>query len=786
MNRYGIVLLWIGMISWMQAALPGGVSGVQLWLRADKGISVSSGSSVSQWDDQSGNGWDATQSNGTYQPTWTDNTANFNPALSFHDHFLDVDYHKELNGADLTVLTVVLANGSNNNWRSPWTTRDDTPQKGHILYRLKTSNDYDYWNGNGSSWNRLDTGVTPTWNYEILTTRAENANIIGTSINKKVYIQGVEKGSKNNQTFSPNTQQPFRIGKGSTETTDGQYPWYGYITETIVFNEPLDDTDRNRVESYLALKYGITLTQTQDYSDCGSNTVWSASSNSGYGNDIAGLSLDTGTNCSDLDQRVSKSIDDDAVITMSTDTDFSSANPGSRPQLSSSSGSFLIWSNDDGGNGWTDTGAPAGGQILERKWKVQKSGTPGSVNIQVDVNDGDFDIDNFNGSLFFVHGSDLSTAKPLKMTDDGSGKWHIENIDFDDGDLFSFVIAPEPPANQAEMVINEILYRQKTSGSDQINEFVEFYVTSSGTLKDLIIHDMESTPNPYTFPDVDVSDGDYVIVHYGSGTNTSSGGVHHLYTDTLGFSFNNSGDDLSLYKPVNDDITMVDGEWHFVIPVDYVAFGTNNANSGAVGEAPQSEYGHIQPDWTYDKGTELDNADYGQTISLTPNAADSDKAACWELTTSGNASDNGCANYIITRQTDLTYKHSQGESNNGNLPEMHITKSSIVIDDPVNGTTDPKRIPGATIRYCFTVDNNGTGDADDVAIHDSLTGGGRDNLIYVKSGKLSSTQAISVACDCTSSSLGSDNDLSGTDVTIDLGTIQADQRQCAYIEVTIQ
>ena len=34
-----------------------------------------------------------------------------------------------------------------------------------------------------------------------------------------------------------------------------------------------------------------------------------------------------------------------------------------------------------------------------------------------------------------------------------------------------------------------------------------------------------------------------------------------------------------------------------------------------------------------------------------------------------------------------------------------ISKSSLVTSDPINGVTNPKRIPGATIRYTITVTN---------------------------------------------------------------------------------
>ncbi len=37
--------------------------------------------------------------------------------------------------------------------------------------------------------------------------------------------------------------------------------------------------------------------------------------------------------------------------------------------------------------------------------------------------------------------------------------------------------------------------------------------------------------------------------------------------------------------------------------------------------------------------------------------------------------------------------------------EVSITKTSSIVSDPVNATTNPKAIPGATIRYCFLFSN---------------------------------------------------------------------------------
>jgi len=118
---------------------------------------------------------------------------------------------------------------------------------------------------------------------------------------------------------------------------------------------------------------------------------------------------------------------------------------------------------------------------------------------------------------------------------------------------------------------------------------------------------------------------------------------------------------------------------------------------------------------------------------------------------------------------------------------MAVTKSSIVISDPVNSTTNPKRIPGATIRYCFTVDNTGLLDATSVVLTEDFTTTNKDKLTYVKSGKV--IQSISTACDCAAIT-----DTSGTfvtpTVTINIGTltgslVPATSRGCAYIEATI-
>ena len=58
----------------------------------------------------------------------------------------------------------------------------------------------------------------------------------------------------------------------------------------------------------------------------------------------------------------------------------------------------------------------------------------------------------------------------------------------------------------------------------------------------------------------------------------------------------------------------------------------------------------------------------------------------------------------------------------GSNATLAIAKSSTLVSDPVNGTTNPKAIPGAVVRYSFTVQNSGptATDSNSVLIVDSL------------------------------------------------------------------
>jgi len=123
-------------------------------------------------------------------------------------------------------------------------------------------------------------------------------------------------------------------------------------------------------------------------------------------------------------------------------------------------------------------------------------------------------------------------------------------------------------------------------------------------------------------------------------------------------------------------------------------------------------------------------------------------------------------------------KYADNSAYKVSTAELSVTKGSCIVSDPYNGTTNPKRIPGAKIRYTIEVTNSSSSkDATEVTVTDKLS----SELTY-KSGLVSTE-----SCDCANP--GADNgdsvSVSGQDVTINYDTVEDGVTECAYIEVEI-
>jgi uncharacterized repeat protein (TIGR01451 family) len=135
-------------------------------------------------------------------------------------------------------------------------------------------------------------------------------------------------------------------------------------------------------------------------------------------------------------------------------------------------------------------------------------------------------------------------------------------------------------------------------------------------------------------------------------------------------------------------------------------------------------------------------------------------------------------------------KHSSVDALIIVIADMSITKISLVVSDPINGDTNPKRIPGATLRYCFTITNSGDADAAIAKISDDLDENrfivanieNNDIRIYSEANAFVCADAASLTTDANT---GTVNTTTG-EIVIDLQGVLANSSKSAYFDLVIQ
>ncbi|HEY0978967.1 MAG TPA: T9SS type A sorting domain-containing protein [Flavobacteriales bacterium] len=216
----------------------------------------------------------------------------------------------------------------------------------------------------------------------------------------------------------------FRIGS-SVGTASAK--WLGPIGEVIVFNSYPSASEERRVNSYLALKYGISLDQSvpQDYvASDGTTLMWNATLAGAFNRNIFGIGRDQ---ASGLDQRISRSMATDAILTISTDSDMSNNSPAHAPLATDKQ--FLTVADNGGNARWTVTGAPSGYYPMLRQWKTTNTGGVGTVHVQFQTDLPTFDVPPLLWGTSYVVLTDpnadgnFADGQVIPLTDAGAGLW---------------------------------------------------------------------------------------------------------------------------------------------------------------------------------------------------------------------------------------------------------------------------------------------------------------------------------------------------------------------------
>lgn len=404
---------------------PGGVgTGLQLWLKADAGITEVS-DRVTNWADQSGNANDAAQASAGFQPRHTNFngvTINFNPAVRFDGSNDNLTTPLSINASvfpQLTVISVYLP--VSDNAAGPWG-EDNTNWDRYITDRPTHNNMV----ANGS------TGLTDVSNLfvqnqpSLTTVRYDEDAASGSD----VYVNGVQE-LVFTADHDPNVSSAFGVGWDGNDGT-----FNGIVPEIAVYSGLLSETDRAKVESYFAIKYGVS--RSGNYLASDGTIIWDATANSGYNTHVAGIGRDDN---SGLNQKQAFSTKGDSLLTIALGT--IAADNASNANTFAADLNFLVWGNDGGALTEADVTVDTHPvKMLQRKWKADETGESGTLTVEIDFSHVvvtgttatdfwlvlDTDADPTNGRRTMVQASSFASSVAT-----------FTGVDIEDGDIISFI-----------------------------------------------------------------------------------------------------------------------------------------------------------------------------------------------------------------------------------------------------------------------------------------------------------------------------------------------------------
>jgi hypothetical protein len=550
---------------WFSTVGPGGVStNLVAWYSAstdvynDSGTTLATnGQTVEQWSDLSALGNDSQQTTAGNKPTFVTNAINFNSAVNF-------------DGTDdrLPLLTLTsFPTGANPVQSFAVASSDDADNTVQSIFSFGTENAFQRYS------TQQETGfhaATNIYGQSALSSGAEFTGVapvlIGgtyTGTNAVVYSFGQLKA-----TSTPVTAN-FTNTQGTIGDTNfaGVENWDGNIGEVAIYASNLTALETQRVNTYLALKYGLTLTTDNDadttlgevisgsitegdyvFADA-TTTAWDYSANSAYHNDITGIVRDDGGGQSG--QWQSKSVNTDSIVTLSLGVD-----PASTTAFSATSQSVVIgndnasaaWASDSDTNDLDD--APTGYRVLNRVWKAQKTGSVATTTLEFDVADADFDVPALvSGTAYNLivdtdNDGDFSDETPIVMSDDGAtlgdqtaadGVWTYNGVNFTTGQRFTLATIVTTPTISGTVYLNNstttyavadtvrVLINGVSEGTGSINTLTGAYSVNVATLP---------ADGAIITAYIDGSATDAVTVSLHDGVTNFLTGVN-LYVDTL-------------------------------------------------------------------------------------------------------------------------------------------------------------------------------------------------------------------------------------------------------------
>lgn len=347
-----------------------------LWLKADAGTSTTTdGANISFWNDQSGNGINASQSVSSQKPNYKATLMNGMPAVEFdntttagNNDFLSAPDNTILdNTSGYTFFTVTRMKNLDGNARCVVSKRTSIDVDEAFMLFYYTSNyfhlDID---GLGNRFSTTPTAYAVNTNY--IMDVVYDGSLVA-SDRSKIY-EGETLRAMSTETSATVPDKPSPLMIGSTHTGDNR-PFGGFISEIIIYRTALNDASRVIVNNYLSAKYNIALSANNKYA--GDDPA-----NGDYDRQVAGV----GKEASGSNNAFNASVSGGLGMTVSAGLD---------------NGDYIMVGHNlvTNANIFTDVSVVSGGPIdsrWQRIWYLDVTNTSTSVtaNLAFDLSDGGF------------------------------------------------------------------------------------------------------------------------------------------------------------------------------------------------------------------------------------------------------------------------------------------------------------------------------------------------------------------------------------------------------------
>ncbi|MBT5380904.1 MAG: DUF5011 domain-containing protein [Opitutae bacterium] len=171
-------------------------------------------------------------------------------------NYIEVPFSPDLNPVEFSFSLWVKPTVLDAIHGSPITSRDDSPQKGFILYK-DPDNNWSGWTGQAIGWHQVAgmAAVADTWEHLVVTYGSGKLSL---------YSDGVLTASQDGG-YVPNSAQPLRIGAGATESA-ATFQFKGAIDDVRIYDRALTEAEVVALDQPVEDTRHTVLYQTADFS----------------------------------------------------------------------------------------------------------------------------------------------------------------------------------------------------------------------------------------------------------------------------------------------------------------------------------------------------------------------------------------------------------------------------------------------------------------------------------------------------------------------------------------